>query len=89
MLKFLNTNCITVRDFIFGNSNKAETLIYLIVKWLLWSTIFHGSNLSINKIISEVKVRINIDKNNLSDQIFNAKWNQYTHILETVYLDNF
>ena len=70
MLKFLNTNCITVRDFIFGNSNKAETLIYLIVKWLLWSTRFHGSNLSINKIISEVKVRITIEKN----KIFQIKY---------------
>ena len=88
MLKFLNTNCITVRDFIFGNSNKAETLIYLIVKWLLWLTRFHGSILSIHKILSEVKLRITIDKNNLSDQIFNAKWNQYTHILETRHPNN-
>ena len=88
MLKYLNTNCITVRDFIFGNSNKAETLIFLIVKWLLWSTRFHGSILSIHKILSEVKLTITIDKNNLSDQIFNAKWNQYAHILETGSLNN-
>ena len=51
ILRVLRTNCITVNDFIFGNNNKAETLIFLVAKWLLWSTRFHGSDLNIYKEI--------------------------------------
>ena len=82
ILRVLRTNCITVNEFIFGNNNKAETLIFLVVKWMLWSSRFHGSDLNIHKIISEVKLRISIDRNKLSNFIYHAKWNKYTHILE-------
>ena len=77
MLKFMNTNCVTVRDFIFGNINEAETLIFLIVKWILWSTRFHGGDAIIYKI-TEVQLRITFDKENILDKLFNAKWNQYS-----------
>ena len=52
ILRVLRTNCITVNEFTFGSNDKAETLIFLVAKLLLWSTRFHGSDLNIYKIIS-------------------------------------
>ena len=43
VLRALHKNYIKVIDCTLGNSNKAETLIFLIKKRLIWSYRFHGA----------------------------------------------
>lgn len=53
----------------------------LIAKWLIWKSRFDNTTLSTETIISEIKIRIQTDKQYLKQEIFEDKWNGYEWLI--------
>lgn len=79
----LNISCINFnpKGFLFGTGCKVLDLINIVIKWSIWKSRFHQTELVSTSIKQELTFRRKTDQFSLSKRKFDKKWNELPYLL--------